>query len=76
MPAEIGQIAARAGVKKVVATHFGLYTRVPAAIRMAANFFGPEGVGPEVWPAIAAEIERHYDGPVVLAEDALVIRVG
>lgn len=75
-PIELGKLAAKAGVKKLVATHFGLYTRWPAAIEMTANFFGPEGVGPEVWPAIVGEIRKNYDGPIVIAEDALVIRVG
>jgi ribonuclease Z len=75
-PVELGRIAKEAGVKKVIATHFGLYTSVPAAIEMAANFFGPRGVGPEVWPAIANEIRQNFDGPIVLATDGLVVRVG
>jgi ribonuclease Z len=75
-PIELGKLAAKAGVKKLVATHFGLYTRWPAAIEMTANFFGPDGVGPEVWPAIVGEIQKNYHGPIVIAEDALALRVG
>lgn len=74
-PAELGELARRAQVKKLVATHFGPITAVPAAREMSANFFGPRGAGPEVWPAISAEVKKNYPGPLVLAEDALVIRV-
>jgi ribonuclease Z len=74
-PSELGKLAQEAGVKKVVATHLPPYTSVEAAVAMSSLYYGPRQ-SPEIWEKWVAAIKAHYDGPVVLAEDALVLEVG
>jgi ribonuclease BN (tRNA processing enzyme) len=50
----IGQLAARAGVKRLVVTH-----RYPPAMKVD----------------LAAEIHRHYAGPVILAQDGTKVHL-
>jgi ribonuclease Z len=75
-PAELGQLAKEVGAKKLVATHLGPFTSVPAAVEMSKIYTGPNQEGPEFWTRFSSAIARAYDGPIVLAEDALVIPVG
>ncbi len=73
-PSGAGRVAQAAGVKKLVLTHLGPYTAPQAAVDMAAMYYGPRR-GPEIWDKIVADAKKHYDGPVVLAHDALVIDI-
>jgi ribonuclease Z len=74
-PTIAGQAAQAAGVRKLVLTHLGPYTSPQPAVDMAAMYYG--GRRPErIWDDIAATARRHFDGPVVLAHDGLVIDVG
>ena len=74
-PAQLGRIAEQAGVKKLVATHLPPYTSSDAAVAMSAKYYGPRR-GPEIWSAFLASMKRHYRGPVILASDGLVLKVG
>lgn len=73
-PSGAGRVAQEAGVKKLVLTHLGPYTSHPKAIEMGEMYYGPAR-GPEIWDEIVAKAEAAFDGPVVLAHDALVIDV-
>ncbi len=73
-PSGAASVAKAAGVKKLVLTHLGPYTSMPATIEMGSMYYGPRR-GPEIWDEIVACAEKIYDGPVVLGRDALVIDV-
>lgn len=75
-PSELGRLAAEARVKKLVATHLGPFTSVQAAIEMSKIYYGPRPQGPEFWTRFSSAMTRHYQGPVILAEDAMVIPIG
>ena len=74
-PNELGELAQKAGVKKVVATHVGAFTSGEAAIEMNRQYFG-EPVGPEIWMELTYQIRANFDGPVILAEDGMVLDIG
>ncbi len=74
-PSELGELAQEAGVKKVVATHVGPFTSGEAAIEMSRQYFG-EPVGPEIWMELTHQIRANFDGPVILAEDGMVLDIG
>ncbi len=73
-PTELGQLAQRAGVKKLVATHLAPYTSVEAAVEMSSLYLGPSP-GVEIWGEFVHAMSRQYDGPVVLAEDGMVFEI-
>jgi len=74
-PSELGKLAQQAHVKKLVATHLAPYTGVDAAVAMSSLYYGPRQA-PDIWGKFIAAMKQHYDGPVILAEDAMVISVG
>ena len=73
-PTQLGQLAQRAGVKKLVATHLAPYTSVDAAVEMSSMYLGPR-LGDEIWGEFVHAMKRQYDGPVVLAEDGMVLEI-
>lgn len=73
-PSGAGRVAEQAGVGKLVLTHLGPYTSCPAAVEMASMYYGGRR-GPEIWEKIVEDARRHFSGPVILAEDAMVIEV-
>jgi ribonuclease Z len=74
-PSELGKVAQQAGVKKLVATHLAPYTSVQAAVDMSALYYGPRQA-PDIWEKFTSAMKKQYDGPVILGEDAMVIKVG
>ena len=73
-PTGLGKLAEQAGVKKLVAYHLAPYTSVPAAVEMSEKYTGPNP-GPEIWSKFIHAMKNQYSGPVILAEDAMVIKV-
>jgi ribonuclease BN (tRNA processing enzyme) len=74
-PSGAGSTAEAAGVGTLVLTHLGPYTSDPAAVEMAAMYYGgrrPEGI----WDEIGRRARSRFDGDVVVAHDALVLHVG
>jgi ribonuclease Z len=69
-PRGAGRIAQQAGAKKLVLTHLGPYDSHDKAIEMASLYYG-ERRGPEVWSKIIRDAATEYDGPIVVAEDAM-----
>jgi ribonuclease Z len=73
-PTELGKLAARAGVKSLVATHFGHFdTTSPVMKRYLARHMPIELVGPEFMESVVRDIRRHYAGPLAMAHDLMRI---
>jgi ribonuclease Z len=75
-PSWLGRMAAEARVKAVVASHLGPFTGVAAAFDMSKVYYGAEPPGDDFWDRFLERIRTGFDGPVQLARDGLVIRVG
>ncbi|MFC7051039.1 MBL fold metallo-hydrolase [Emcibacter nanhaiensis] len=73
-PTELGKIANLAQVKKVVPYHLPPYGSVPKAREMTSLYTGEAGL--DIWAKYITAIHKNYEGPVVLAEDTMVFRVG
>lgn len=75
-PLELGRIAAEAGVKLLVPSHFGHFdTTSPVLLRCAAAHLPPELAGPHQIDAMVRDIRAHYAGPVLPAQDLLRIEL-
>lgn len=73
-PTALGLLAKRAGVKDLVATHFGHFESMNPVIRRAAGKHLPiDLMGPHLMNEVAADIRRNYDGPFRLAHDMMRI---
>lgn len=73
-PTELGKLATRAGVKSVVATHFGHFdTTSPVMKRYLAKHMPIELVGPEFMESVVRDIRKHYAGPLAIARDLMRI---
>ena len=71
-PADLGTLAARAGVKALVPYHFGHFdTTNPLLRRHLALHMPIEIVGPDLFEEVVADLRQSYDGPVHLARDGL-----
>lgn len=69
-PTDLGGIAARAGVKSLVATHFGHFDAVNPVLRKHLTHHMPiEKVGPGLLDEMVQDIRRDYKGPLHLARD-------
>jgi ribonuclease Z len=73
-PSQLGQLAADAGVKKLIAYHLAPYTSVPTAVEMSSLYLGPSP-GPAIWSEFSAAMKKKYSGPVVLAEDRMIFDI-
>jgi ribonuclease Z len=75
-PLELGRIAAEAGVKLLVPSHFGHFdTTSPVLLRCAAAHLPPELAGPHQIDAMVRDIRTHYAGPVLPAQDLMRIEL-
>jgi ribonuclease Z len=73
-PLELGEIATKAGVKSLVATHFGHFDSLSPVLKRAAGKHLPvDLMGPHQLDAVIADIRRGYRGPVRLAHDLMRI---
>lgn len=73
-PTDLGKIASEAGVKSLVATHFGHFDSCsPVLKRAAAKHLPVELMGPHLMDDIAADIRKNYSGPLRLAHDLMRI---
>ena len=73
-PTGLGRIAARAGVKSLVATHFGHFdTSSPILKKSLARHMPIELVGPELMESVVRDIRKNYGGPLTLARDLMRI---
>jgi len=74
-PSELGIIAQRAQVKKLVATHLPPYRSVGAAVEMSSKYYGnrqPLGI----WTELISAVKKNFEGSFIVGEDALVIEIG
>jgi ribonuclease Z len=75
-PTELGVIAQRAGVKALVATHFGHFESTSPVIKQAGRpHFPVELMGPHLMDEVVRDIRRAYRGPLHIAHDLLRIDV-
>jgi ribonuclease Z len=73
-PTELGKLATAAGAKSLVATHFGHFDSLSPVLKQAAGAHLPvELMGPHQMDIVAADIRRHYAGPLRLAHDLMRI---
>lgn len=71
-PTELGKLATRAGVKSLVATHFGHFdTTNPILKKSLAKHMPIELVGPEFMESVVRDIRKHYAGPLAIAHDLM-----
>ena len=75
-PTELGQLATRAEVKRLLPTHFGHFDSTHALIkRVATHHFPVEQMGPHLMDEMVRDIRKHYSGPLQLAADLLRVDV-
>ena len=74
-PSGAARVAEAAGVGKLVLTHLGPYTSPQAAVDMALMYYGKRRTQ-KIWDEIISDASRYYSGPIVLAEDCMVLDVG
>lgn len=73
-PLELGKLAAQAGAKSLVATHFAHFdTTNPILKQFLAQHMPVELVGPDFMNSVVRDIRQHYDGPLRLAHDLMRI---
>jgi len=74
-PSELGFVAQKARVKKLVATHLPPYMSVDAAVEMSSKYYGPRQPR-GIWTELISAVKKYYDGSFVVGEDAMVIEIG
>lgn len=73
-PLQLGEIACKANVKSLVATHFGHYDSTSPVIKRAAgNHLPVDLMGPERLDEVARDIRKSYKGDLRLATDLMRI---
>lgn len=75
-PTWLGKMARDARAKKVIATHLGPFTSVPASRSMSKVYYGPDPVPAGFWDEFSARVTKNYSGEFFLAYDGLVVPVG
>ena len=74
-PTALGLLAKKAQVKKLVPTHLPCYMSVDAAVENFSLYYGPRQPR-GIWTEFISAIKRQYSGPVIMAENAMVIDLG
>lgn len=73
-PTQVGEVAAEAGAKALVATHFGHFDSTSTVLKRAAGAHMPvELMGPHLLEEVARDIRRTFKGPLYLAHDLMRI---
>lgn len=73
-PTQLGALASRAGVRRLVATHFAPWeTTNPVLKRHLAPHAPIERVGPQVMDEVVRDIRKQYDGELLIARDLMRI---
>lgn len=75
-PTELGVLATRAGVKRLLATHFGHFDSTHALLKRVAKHHLPvDLMGPHLMEDVVRDIRKNYAGPLQLATDMLRVDV-
>ena len=73
-PIELGKLAARAGARSLVATHFGSYDSVNPVVQSVMGIHMPkEIIGPHQLDLVERDIRKHCFGELRLAHDLMNI---
>ena len=76
-PEEVGKVAQRANVKKLVTYHMRQFTSVPDEQKRLSNFGLPKHlISIEMKNEFIFVIKKHYQGPVVMGEPLMVFEIG
>ena len=73
-PTTAGKVAQEAGAKKLILTHLGPYTSQEKAVEMASMYYY-HWIGPEIWSKLVRDVAKHYDGPILLGQDAMTVEI-
>ena len=75
-PLALGEIATRAQVKSLIATHFGHFDASNPILRKIMALHMPaDQIGPELLDEMVADIRQNYAGPLQLARDLMRIEI-
>jgi len=75
-PSELGKIAVKAGVKSLVATHFGHFESTnPVILKAAEHHLPTDLMGPDMMNDVVRDIRLNYDGPLRMAYDLMRVEV-
>ncbi|MDT0682017.1 MBL fold metallo-hydrolase [Roseicyclus sp. F158] len=74
-PSWIGEVARKAGVKTVVATHVAPFGAPPASRAMSKVYYGEEEAPEDIFDRYASRIAETFDGNVHVAHDGLILKV-
>jgi ribonuclease BN (tRNA processing enzyme) len=74
-PTWLGETAAAARVKAVVATHLAPLDAPRAGRAMSRVYYGEQDIAPDIFDEYARRIRRSFDGPVHIARDGLLLSV-
>ena len=74
-PTWLGEAAAAARVKTVVATHLAPLSSGPAATQMSRLFTGGVEHGDEIWNEYHNRIRASFDGDIAIAKDGMIFGI-
>ena len=75
-PLDLGKIASEAGVKKLVATHFGHFDSTNPMIKKAGAPHMPiDLMGPHLMDDVVRDIRKNYHCELLLAHDLMRINL-
>lgn len=73
-PTQLGEIAKKANVKALVATHFGHFESTNTVIKRASKDHLPvDTMGPHLMDEVVNELRKNYSGPLYIAQDLMRI---
>ncbi|MEM7347274.1 MAG: MBL fold metallo-hydrolase, partial [Chloroflexota bacterium] len=73
-PTELGKLATRAGVKSLVATHFGHFDTTNPILKKFLSLHMPaELIGPAFMEDVVQDIRQHWSGELRIAHDLMRI---
>jgi ribonuclease Z len=75
-PTDLGKLAKKAKVKRLLPTHFGHFDSTHALIkRVATHHFPVDQMGPHLMDEMVKDIRLNYAGPLQLANDLLRVDI-
>lgn len=74
-PTWLGDSAARAGVRTVIATHLAPLLALPASREMSRLYYGAEPTRPDIFEMYRQRIGARFAGRIEIARDGLVVSV-
>ena len=73
-PTDLGKLAAKANVKRLVAYHLAPYSSLDKALEMVKVYTGPRP-GEQIWAEMTYAVKKHFKGAFILAEDGMIFTI-